>query len=104
MTAYKDKAKELVQELAGLGIFWETGFADVVRGQVDDFDWFLEEVEKRKPYCLSMLVPVRSSFHFSPDDGSEEFMEKARQLAEEILEGETFCIRVNRRGLKGMQQ
>jgi hypothetical protein len=37
LTAYTDKARELIQELAGLGDFWETDFTDVVRGNVDDF-------------------------------------------------------------------
>lgn len=101
LTAYVDKARELMQELAGLGIFWETDFTDVVRGDVDDFEWFLDELEKRSPRCLSRLVPVRSAFHLLPSDTDEIFKQKARQLADEIREGETFCIRINRRGLKG---
>jgi hypothetical protein len=49
LTAYKDKAKELTQELAGLGDFWETDFPDVVRGTVDELEWFIEELEERTP-------------------------------------------------------
>jgi tRNA(Ser,Leu) C12 N-acetylase TAN1 len=102
LTAYRDKAGELIQELAGLGIFWQTDFADVVRGEVDDLEWFLDNLEERSPYYLSRLMPVKSSFRLPSFDTDEIFKEIARQLAEGIHEGETFCIRINRRGLKGV--
>ena len=102
LTAYRDKAKELIQELAGLGDFWETDFPDVVRGTVDNLDWFLDELEERTPHCLSRLLPISSSFHMLPRETDDIFKQKASQLIDEIREGETFCIRINRRGLKGM--
>lgn len=102
MTAHQDKAKELIQELAGLGIFWETDFADVVRGQIDDFQRFIDELDERAPFCLSRLVPVKCSFSLSPHHVVEDFRRDARALAQEIKEGETFCIKVNRRGLRGL--
>jgi tRNA(Ser,Leu) C12 N-acetylase TAN1 len=101
LTAYNDKAKELIQELAGLGDFWETVFPDVVRGTVDDFECFLDQLEERAPHCLSRLVPISSSFHMLSRETDEIFKQKIRRLADEICEGETFCIRINRRGLKG---
>lgn len=101
LTAPTDKANELIQELAGLGDFWETDFTDVVRGNVEDFEWFLDQLEERTPQYLSRLVPIRTSFHMLPSETAEIFKQKARQLVDEIREGETFCIRISRRGLKG---
>jgi len=101
LTAYTDKAKELIQELAGLGDFWETDFTDVVRGNIDDLEWFIEELEERDPQCLSRLMPIRMSFHMLPNETDEIFKQKARQLVNEIGQGESFCIIINRRGLKG---
>lgn len=102
MTAHKDKSKELIQELAGLGIFWETEFADVIRGAVDDFERFLEELDKRAPFCLSRLAPIRASFRLSEEDVIEEFKRDAESLTEDIEPGETFCVKVNRRGSRGL--
>ena len=101
LTAYTDKARGLIQELAGLGDFWETDFTDVVRGNVDNFEWFLDEVEERDPRCLSRLLPIKSSFHMLPYETDEIFKQKAKQLVDEIRKGETFCVIINRRGLKG---
>lgn len=102
MTAHREKARELIQELAGLGIFWETDFADVIRGYIDDFKRFLDELEKRTPFCLSRLAPIKCSFCLSQGHVFEAFKRDARVLAQEIGEGETFCIKVNRRGLRGL--
>jgi tRNA(Ser,Leu) C12 N-acetylase TAN1 len=101
MTAYQDKAKELIKELAGLGIFWETEFADVVRGQIDDYKRFVESLNERGPFCLSRLAPIKCSFCLTSNNVVEDLKGDAYTLAQEIGEGETFCVKVNRRGLRG---
>lgn len=103
MTAFMDRGRELIQELAGLGNFWETDFKDVVRGTVDNPQRFLEELKSRVPSSLSRFTPIRLSFQFSPDsnDVAKKFLEAVKPLADEIKKGETFCVKVYRRGLKG---
>jgi len=102
LTAFTDRGRELMKELAGLGNFWETDFKDVIRGHVDNFQRFLGELKSRVPSSLSRFTPVRMSFQLSPD-GTEvsKFMEKVKPLVDEIRKGETFCVKVYRRGLKG---
>jgi len=101
LTAYKDRGRELMRELAGLGLFWQTGFEDVVMGQVEDLHRFLDELEKREPESLSRLTPIRISFGFSPENVAEEFKKVATQFIDEINKNETFCVKITRRGLKG---
>ncbi|WXG44499.1 MAG: THUMP domain-containing protein [Promethearchaeati archaeon SRVP18_Atabeyarchaeia-1] len=102
MTALCDKSRELMQELAGLGIFWETDFKDVIRGDISDLERFLVELGKRSPCCLSRFIPVERSFHLLEGEVVQLFKKDAAVLAEEIEEGESFCVKVNRRGLRGL--
>jgi hypothetical protein len=49
LTAYTDKAGELIPELVGLEDFWQIDFTDVVRGNVDDLQWFIDKLKERDP-------------------------------------------------------
>jgi tRNA(Ser,Leu) C12 N-acetylase TAN1 len=103
LTAFMDRGRELIQELAGLGNFWETDFKDVVRGHVDNLQRFLDELKSRVPSSLSRFTPIRFSFQLSSESGevTEKFIEAVKPLIDEIKKGETFCVKVYRRGLKG---
>jgi tRNA(Ser,Leu) C12 N-acetylase TAN1 len=103
LTAFMDRGRELIQELAGLGNFWETDFKDVVRGHVENPGHFFDELKSRVPSTLSRFTPIRLSFQLSADgsDAEAKFKEVLNQLADEIEKGETFCVKVYRRGLKG---
>lgn len=101
LTSYRYRESELLGELRELGRFWRTSFRDVIRGQVGDFDGFLRELEKRNVSCLSRAFPVEKSLEFSPDSVVEEFIEAVRLFIERIGKDESFCVRVERRGLKG---
>jgi len=102
LTAFTDRGRELIKELAGLGNFWETDFKDVVRGHVDNPQRFLDELKSRVPSSLSRFTPIRFSFQLSSESSEvTKFIEAVKPLAEEIKKGETFCVKVYRRGLKG---
>jgi tRNA(Ser,Leu) C12 N-acetylase TAN1 len=84
-----------------MGDFWQTDFTDVVRGNFHDYQWFIDELEERDPRCLSRLMPIRISFHMLPNETDVIYKQNSRQMVDEIHEEETFCMVVNRRGLKG---
>ena len=101
LTSYRYRERELLEELKGLGRFHRTNFRDVIRGEVEDLEVFLGELEKRMPTCLSRVVPIEKSSQISPDRVTEEFSEAVKPLLNRIGQSESFCVRVERRGLKG---
>lgn len=92
----------VLRELEELGEFFETGFRDVLRGWVDDLETFLEEVSRRSFIPVSRVIPVEEFFEFKPENLLDLLKEKARSLVERISYGESFCVRVERRGFKGL--
>lgn len=91
----------MLEQLKELGDFQKTSFKDVVRGRVENFEAFLRELEKRKLSTLSRVVPIEKSFTFSLRKVTEEFCGAVKPLLKKIRKGESFCVRVERRGLKG---
>ncbi|MEM2685491.1 MAG: THUMP domain-containing protein [Candidatus Bathyarchaeia archaeon] len=91
----------VLREISDLGEFKETGFRDVLQGQVEDLEAFLEELTKRRLTAVSRVIPVEEFFKFKPEDLLEILKERARRLVDRIGEGESFCVRVERRGFKG---
>jgi tRNA(Ser,Leu) C12 N-acetylase TAN1 len=68
---------------------------------VKSLEAFMRELEERNVFTLSRVVPIEKSFVFSPKMVVKEFCEAVRPLLDEIEKGETFCVVVERRGLKG---
>jgi len=101
LTAHRYGERELLEQLKELGDFYQTSFRDVIRGKVENLEAFLQEIEKRSILTLSRVVPVEKSFIFSPERVAEEFCETVEPLIEKIRKGESFCVIVERRGLKG---
>jgi len=101
LTAYRYGERELLRGLRGLGIFYKTGFKDVIRGRVEDLEIFLQRLEERKISTLSRVIPIEKSFTFSHETAVEDFCNALRPLLKEIQKGESFGAMVKRRGLKG---
>jgi len=101
LTSHRYCERELLEQLKGLGDFHRTGFRNVIRGEVENFETFLQELEKRSVFALSRVVLIEKSFTFSPTCVVEEFCEAVRPLLEKIRKGESFRVIVERRGLKG---
>jgi len=91
----------VLREISDLGEFKETGFRDVLQGQVDDLETFLEELSRRQIINVSRVIPVEELFRFKPENLLEILKEKVRRLTDRIGEDESFCVRVERRGFKG---
>jgi len=102
LTSHRYREGELLEALRNLGCFQNTDFKDVIRGDVENLEIFLQELEKRSILSLSRVVPIDKSFQFSPRMVVEEFSEAMRPLLERIRKGESFCVKVERRGLKGL--
>jgi len=101
LTSHGYGEREVLEELGQLGHFWRTGFRDVIRGEVEDLQAFLQQVEGRGIRSVSRIVPIEKSFQFSPERAVEEFAQAAKPLIGRIRKGESFCVKVERRGLKG---
>lgn len=101
LTSHRHGGRELLKQLRGLGRFRRTGFRDVIKGNVDDLEGFLRELERRNVLSLSRVIPIERHFTFSPDNVVKEFCDAAKPLIGRIGKGESFCIVVERRGLKG---
>jgi len=101
LTSHRYGERRLLHQLKELGDFHQTGFRDVVRGKVENLETFLHEVEKRGIPDLSRVVPIEKSFKFSPSVAVDEFCEAVEPLLKKIKKGQSFCVIVERRGLKG---
>jgi len=101
LTSHQYRERELLEELREFGDFQRTDFRDVIKGEVEDLEVFLRALERRIPTSLSRVVPIEKSFEFSPDMAVEQFSEAVKPLIERLRKGESFCVRVERRGLKG---
>jgi tRNA(Ser,Leu) C12 N-acetylase TAN1 len=101
LTSRRYEERELLKQLKELGDFYQTGFRDVVRGKVENFEAFMRGIEKRRILALSRVVPIEKSFHFSPSTVVKEFCKAVKPFLEKIKKGEPFCVIVERRGLKG---
>lgn len=102
LTTHRYGEREVLKQLKGLGEFHRTEFRDVIRGRVEDFEVFLQELEKREIYDLSRVFPIERSFTFTPETVIEDFCEAVKPLLNRIQKGETFSVKVERRGLKGV--
>lgn len=102
LTAYRHMERELLEEMRGLGNFWSTCFQDVIKGEVEDLETFLQELERKTIFSLSKITPILKSFRYSPESVIEDFKEAVKPFIDMIKRGETFCVRVVRRGFKGV--
>lgn len=91
---------ELVEEMKDLGEFRPTGFRGVFRGEVEDFVDFVERAEREPLFALSRIIPIDESFEFSPDNAVESFCRAAKGLMDRVEEGESFGVKVERRGFQ----
>ncbi|MFP3951735.1 MAG: THUMP domain-containing protein [Candidatus Bathyarchaeia archaeon] len=98
LTAYRYREQELLEDVESLGEFHSSGFRDVVRGRVSDLNTFLDELEEETIFSLSRVIPIEKSFKISIDDAEKDIAIEVEELLEEIEEGESFAVRVERRG------
>jgi len=102
LVSYEGEERKLLKELEGVGEFKTVGFRSILLGRVENLDSFLEILDKRMPNSLSRVIPVEETFHASPDTLLEVLKAKVERFADRIEVGETFCVRFERRGFKGL--
>lgn len=107
VTVYERHFQLACQLLGRFGAVAETDYFNVLAMQVDDPLGFLAEVEAAARQdaalreSLSRVMPVTATFAFQTPT---EFEDRARQAAElwlPNLVGQTFHVRMHRRGFKG---
>lgn len=100
-----ESTRKGVYELSELGVFEETGFRGIIKGEVESLEKFLKELEERIKMSflpVSRVIPIEEWFYFSPENFLEIVKERIKKYLERISVNETFCIRVERRGMKGI--
>lgn len=100
-----ESTRKGVYELSDLGIFEETGFRGIIKGEVENLENFLGDLEKRVKTSflpVSRVIPIEEWFYFSPENFLDIVKERIKKYLEKIGSNETFCVRVERRGMKGI--
>jgi tRNA(Ser,Leu) C12 N-acetylase TAN1 len=100
-----ESTRKGVYELSDLGIFEETGFRGIIKGEVENLENFLKELEERIQSSflpVSRVVPIEEWFYFSPENFLDIVKERIAKYLNKIKVNETFCVRVERRGMKGV--
>lgn len=99
LTSYENREKDLLEELRGLGRFERTRFRNTLLMEIDNLSKFLDEVKKRNCPSLSKVIPILEWF-----EGLTRLEERLKTIIEKyahlISTDETFCIRVERRGME----
>jgi tRNA(Ser,Leu) C12 N-acetylase TAN1 len=98
----RNQERTVFEELRNLGRFESSGFRDVLKGQVKDRGRFLTMLYRRPFIPVSRIIPIEESFSFHPEELAENLKARIGRYAERIGADESFCIKVERRGLKGL--
>lgn len=99
LTARRNEENYLLKDLERLGNFESSGFRDVVIGEVENKEDFLEKLNSGSFPSLSKVVPVDRAFDFS-SPGFEEVIENVvGGYAKDIEDGDSFKVNFTRRGL-----
>lgn len=104
ITAQRGCEDHLLRELKfhELGKFEKTDFRDVLTGEVDDFEQFLSKIEEIPFLPIGKIIPIDVEFEFSSEQFPEVFIAHAKNYVDRISPDETFCVKVTRRGMKGI--
>lgn len=100
--SYEREELRLLEELKNLGEFKTTDFRSLLLGKVNDLNKFLDELNRRMPLALSRVIPLEETFYTSPETLVETLKRRVERYADRINPGETFCVRFERRGFKGV--
>ena len=99
VVSHEGEERHLLRDLRGSGEFKFTGFRSLLLGKVD-LHAFLEEVQARPIPSLARVVPVEENFRAQPENLLEILKDKVKKYAGRIGQGESFCVRFERRGFK----
>ena len=103
---YRGGVREVLRELRELGRFKASTFRDVVIGRAENLEIFFEKVEEKlkdKPFLpLSRVIPLDKVFKFNLKTLIDDLKRFVSQYLKEFSSSESFCVRVERRGFKGM--
>jgi len=97
VTAYRKEGRYLLRELSKYGKFTKTGFRDVVVGEVENVDEFLDKIIDEPPLSLARVIPVKEFVEFKEPDKLLKVLEK--KMLKYKFKG-SFRVTVERRGWK----
>ena len=95
----------LLRELSFYGEFHKTEFLGVILGHVADPITFLDTVRDKREHQLiafqdlGRIVPLQRCFSFTPDTFQDQVCEALAPYVD-ILAGQSFYVRLERRGFK----
>jgi tRNA(Ser,Leu) C12 N-acetylase TAN1 len=100
VVSHEGEERRLRRDLRDLGEFKFAGFRSLLLGKVD-LQAFLKEIQSRFIPSLARVVPVEENFRAQPEDLLEILKDKVKKYSGRIGQGESFCVRFERRGFKG---
>lgn len=107
VTSLEGRRPALLAALRPLGAFWRAGYKNVVVGQVEDQQAFLEAVRERLSSdmlletSLTKVIPVAGVVIFDAHDLVDVVTALIEPYVDRIA-GQKFYVRLERRGLKGV--
>ncbi len=103
LTAMKGEGFNLLRQLEALnlGFFKTADFKDVILGKVEDVEAFLKRVEEETIFGLARVMYIENWVDFKLENFEEEVFKAIKDRLQEIKQGQSFCVRISRRGLKG---
>jgi tRNA(Ser,Leu) C12 N-acetylase TAN1 len=106
VTAYRRESWKARAQLAKYGTFWKTEFRDVFVGRIADIPAALDSLMRdlegppRVIPSFSRIIPVEHVFEFEPPQLLDKLKEIVAGYVQRVATGESFDIRLERRGLK----
>lgn len=103
LTAMRGEEFSLLRQLEALnlGVFKSANFKDVILGKVEDVEAFLKRIEEETIFGLARVMYIENWIDFELENFEIEVFKAIKDRLQEIKQGQSFCVRISRRGLKG---
>jgi tRNA(Ser,Leu) C12 N-acetylase TAN1 len=98
----RDRERFVLEEVKEYGKFESSGFRDVLIGEVDDVEKLLASLSEKPFIPVTRAIPMDQMTRFAPDKFIDMLKERVKRYVTEIGPEETFCVRMERRGMKGI--
>ena len=105
-TSLEGRRDALLIALRRLGEFRSGGYRNVIAGRVADAGAFLDRVREALasdpllPTALAKIVPIEVTLRFDPNDAAATLAAAAEGFGDRLA-GQSFFVRLERRGFKG---
>lgn len=97
---HRTQKRHVQKALRPLGRFTRSGFRDVLKGDVENIEAFLEQLAQQPTLPVSRVIPLDDAFPFQPETLLEQLQTKLSHHLDRLAPSTTFSVRMERRGLR----